>query len=454
MQGGGGGGREGDRYHNVRAIMAAGSIRLLLFYLILAFLPNGFRLYVAGKISKVNTFMTGCGLRLDGSELFYNSDELCFKVVKFKSIMFTSRVGVRREGSVWMKHGILLLQTPDFDFPKELTICVDVESNPGDIELTQDSSSSSTRSSNALFRIVYGRMELRSLRKLASSYIAPDVFNRLKSLQILRKRGSRGGCRRFGSSFQSIRLLGNFGGQRESINYSSSRHVNPANLIQINTSPPNSLDARHLKVCVWNAQSLRNKTASLVDYIHDNKLDILAISETWFSDKDAAVKAECTPDGYKLYDVHRYGRNGGGTALITRSNIIVKQVVAPTWCSFELSEWILIDGSFRLRLAVVYRPPYSTKHPVTISSFVSEFSQYLESFVLCTEPILLCGDFNIDVDVEDKPDAESFVDLIDSFGLAQHVHFATHVEGHILDLVITRKMDSIIQSFTAHRWLS
>ena len=94
--------------------MAAGSIRFLLFNLILAFLPDGFRLYVAGKISKVNTFMTGCGLRLDGSELFYNSEELCFKVVKFKSIMFTFRVGVRREGSVWMKHGILLLQTPDF----------------------------------------------------------------------------------------------------------------------------------------------------------------------------------------------------------------------------------------------------------------------------------------------------------------------------------------------------
>ena len=115
--------------------------------------------------------------------------------------------------------------------------------------------------------------------------------------------------------------------------------------------------------------------------------------------------------------------------MITRSNIIVKQVVAPTWCSFEFSEWILIDGSFRLRLAVVYRPPYSTKHPVTISSFVSEFSQCLESFVLCTEPILLCGDFNIHVDVEDNPDAESFVDLIDSFGLAQHVRFARTYTG-------------------------
>ena len=43
---------------------------------------------------------------------------------------------------------------------------------------------------------------------------------------------------------------------------------------------------------------------------------------------------------------------------------------------------------------------------IPISSFISEFSQYLESFVLCTEPILLCGDFNIQVDVQDNPNVE------------------------------------------------
>ena len=79
-------------------------------------------------------------------------------------------------------------------------------------------------------------MELRSLRKLVSSYIAPTVFNRLQSLCILRKRGNRGGYRRSGSGFQSIRSLGNLDSQRESIAYSRSCHVNHANLIQINTS--------------------------------------------------------------------------------------------------------------------------------------------------------------------------------------------------------------------------
>ena len=58
------------------------------------------------------------------------------------------------------------------------------------------------------------------------------------------------------------------------------------------------------------------------------------------------VKAECTSNGYKFIDAHRSSHNGGGTAFITRSNIIVKQVVAPTWRSFEFSEWILMNGLF------------------------------------------------------------------------------------------------------------
>ena len=66
--------------------------------------------------------------------------------------------------------------------------------------------------------------------------------------------------------------------------------------------------------------------------------------------KDASVEAECTPDGCKLYDVYSLSV----TTLITRSNIVVRQVDAPTWCSFELSEWILISGSSRIRLAIFY----------------------------------------------------------------------------------------------------
>ena len=59
------------------------------------------------------------------------------------------------------------------------------------------------------------------------------------------------------------------------------------------------------------------------------------------------------------------------------------------------------------------------------------------------------GDCNIQVDVQDNPNVESFLDLIDSLGLVQHVHFATHVQGHTPDLVITRKWTA---SFKTHRF--
>ena len=86
--------------------MAAGFFKLLLVYLILAFLTDKFRLYATGKTTKVNTFITGSEFHLDDSELFHKFGELCFKVVKFKLIKFTSATRIRRESSVWMKHRI------------------------------------------------------------------------------------------------------------------------------------------------------------------------------------------------------------------------------------------------------------------------------------------------------------------------------------------------------------
>ena len=101
---------------------------------------------------------------------------------------------------------------------------------------------------------------------------------------------------------------------------------------------------------------------------------------------------------------------------------------------FELSEWILIRGSFRIRLPIIYRQRYSTKHPV--GRFLSLFPNSpgpLNHFCYTRSPYCYEVFFRI---------AESFLDLIDSFGLAQHVHFTIHVQGHTLDLVISRKMDS------------
>ena len=93
---------------------------------------------------------------------------------------------------------------------------------------------------------------------------------------------------------------------------------------------------------------------------------------------------------------------------------------------------------------LLYRPPFSLAHPITVSSFIAEFTEYLESLILSSCPLLITGDFNIRIDDNDDVDSLRFLELIESMGLEQHVHTATHEYGHILDLVISRQSDYLI----------
>ena len=80
----------------------------------------------------------------------------------------------------------------------------------------------------------------------------------------------------------------------------------------------------------------------------------------------------------------------------------------------------------KIRLVIIYRTPYSSSHPVMVSTFMDEFADYLESTVLSTEPLLITSDINIHVDVSDNADAVKFRDLLESMALTQHVRTPTH----------------------------
>ena len=63
------------------------------------------------------------------------------------------------------------------------------------------------------------------------------------------------------------------------------------------------------------------------------KADFFAITETWLTTDDAAVRAELCPVGYKIS-----GRRGGGVALIYRDSLSVRRIDAGGKESFENSE--------------------------------------------------------------------------------------------------------------------
>ena len=105
----------------------------------------------------------------------------------------------------------------------------------------------------------------------------------------------------------------------------------------------------------------------------------------------------------------------------------------------------MIDASsFQFRLLIICRIPYSAVHPVSSSTFFLEFSDYLDSLLLSKVPLCRSGDFHFHLDVSGDVDAAKFADLLESICLTQHVRSPTHIQGHILDLVITRNSDNII----------
>ena len=96
---------------------------------------------------------------------------------------------------------------------------------------------------------------------------------------------------------------------------------------------------------------------------------------------------------------------------------------------------------------IVYRPQNSDDHHrVLINTFLTEFSDLMESTILSKEPLIVVGDYNIHVDVPNDTDALKLLDLLESLGLEQHVTEPTHIHGHTLDLVMTRKIEDILAS--------
>ena len=183
----------------------------------------------------------------------------------------------------------------------------------------------------------------------------------MKLCDIFRFRGKRGG-----------RLFIRRRVTRRSGYANLGRFTDHTNLAVVKPCPINSISSSvinaGLKLCTWNARSIRNKTSVLHDSICDNQFDLVALTETWLTASDLAIKNECTPTGYKLIDSPRFSRSGEGIALVYRSTLSVIEVIAGEKSSFEYAEFIVSNKNFKIRLIIIYRPPPLTRIPIQLSS--------------------------------------------------------------------------------------
>ena len=201
---------------------------------------------------------------------------------------------------------------------------------------------------------------------------------------------------------------------------------------------------KFLRFANVNARSLKNKTAEIVDHVLSNNIDVCIVTETWLKDVDTVSIAALSPPGYSFKNLPRQSnRMGGGTGIMFNTNFKVTLIDGGEKRSFEYSEWNLTLLNRTIKTLAVYRPPYSQTHPVSSSVFFEEFSNLLESIVMCTEVLVISGDFNFHLDDPSDTDAKTFTDLLETFGLLQHVTVPTHSSGHTLDLLISRSSNDI-----------
>ena len=139
----------------------------------------------------------------------------------------------------------------------------------------------------------------------------------------------------------------------------------------------------HLSIGSFNAQSIRNKTASVLNIISENNLDILSVVETWTEPDDISLRM-ITLDGFVCVDNPRTQEvsgdrraRGGGVALVFRNVFHYRKLefdLKPK--TFEFLAVMLTLGGTRTVVVTIYRPDGKN------NAFHSEFERLLEMIVV------------------------------------------------------------------------
>ena len=196
-----------------------------------------------------------------------------------------------------------------------------------------------------------------------------------------------------------------------------------------------------MKMSTVNVQSLTsgNKDMVISDILHEQKLDLCVLTETWLKQGDEdriwIESCELNKNGYKLDIANRKYRTGGGLGLVYCDNLKVKCVDKDTLRSFEYAKWSVASKSCSFTMIGIYHPPYSATNKTTNTMFLDEFIPWCANNVITDKNIIITGVFNIHVNDTVDQEAMSFMELMEAVGLTQYVKFPTHKLGNTLDLV-------------------
>ena len=160
----------------------------------------------------------------------------------------------------------------------------------------------------------------------------------------------------------------------------------------------------------------------------------------WIKLDDSTMPIALCPPGYKIISVPRDDRVGEGITLVHREEIPVTHNVMYNYKYMECSDFKVFLSSFNLNLSVIYWPPNKS-----VLAFTKDILDYMEKNINASGKTLLIGDFNIKINDSSCSDTDLFTELLDSFGLVNHIQFATHEHENTLDLLINLERETFVK---------
>ena len=143
----------------------------------------------------------------------------------------------------------------------------------------------------------------------------------------------------------------------------------------------------------------------ITQYIIEYDIDLLTITETWLTDTDQDIINDIT---FNTVDSNKH-------IILTNCQALFLKI--------KINHLSIFD------ILLVYNLPSTPIH-----LFTSELTHILTQIPL--NKLIILGVFNYHYD-ENKYPHNIFKQIIETLSLKQHITFATHIHGHIINIVLT-----------------
>lgn len=322
----------------------------------------------------------------------------------------------------WSKHGSTIDALSERGFIKDLSIAMDVTTNPRPNYIIY-TPTALLRTSRPSFS--YSRHNLFQLRSCGPK-MDYSLTHCLKSLGIYRARGCRTGANsRFKSRQQLHKILVRVTGRYYSSTTRRTRLCTKDTNLHFISTHSSSLPRIIPKCIVINARSIVKADAASALYteLHSNNCDVCVISETWL--KSNLPSHLICPKDYSILPKDRIDRPSGGVAIICRNDCLLEQLDSNFSYIFDCLWAKIITPNSTFYVAAVYHPPEPQYCPDQLLHHLINNCDRL----LTDNPnsnLIICGDLN----------QLDYKDFLTQLNLSQMVNTPTR-KDKILDVFIT-----------------